>query len=125
MVMDEFPWEDAVRTVVVENSGWMKGREISAALGQVRAKARMCDESQTSGSLQALAQALEVLSRETDVYARHVRAFAQDVGALAAAVHAEQSIHVDQPYVAPGVPAPDEMLERLSDLYGLPKSPPR
>ena len=118
-------WYAAFRTIILENADWVRGVELTTALAQCRIKAQAVDDHNTRGALQDLRLAAERLERLCDVYTRRVEALKQEVEAFAAAVQAEYEVHVDQPPTANGIPLEDELLERMSGLYGLAKPKPR
>ena len=116
-------WYAAFRTIVLENADWIRGVEMTAALGQCRIRAQAVDDYNTRAALQELRVAADRLERLCDVYARRVDALKQEVGAFSAAVQAEYDVHVDPSDEHDGIPMDDDLLERMSKLYGI--RPPR
>ena len=115
----EGEWSDAFREIVINNSGWMRGVELAAAMGKVRIKAQAADTGQTRAALLDLRLALERLERQAEIYAQQAKDLRHQVGLLTAAVHAQHSAHVDPEPVDNGIPLEDELLERMSKLYGI------
>jgi len=114
-------WTNAFREIVIMNADWMRGVELSLAMSKVRVQAQSTDTQETRASLLELRQALERLERQCEIYAQQANNLKRDVGLMNAAVHARHSVHVDVDPVDNGIPEHDELLERLSDLYNLPK----
>ena len=114
-------WTNAFREIVIMNADWMRGVELSLAMSKVRVQAQSTDTQETRASLLELRQALERLERQCEIYAQQANNLKRDVGLMTAAVHARHSVHVDVDPVDNGIPEHDELLERLSDLYNLPK----
>ena len=114
-------WTNAFREIVIMNADWMRGVELSLAMSKVRVQAQRTDTEETKATLIQLRLELERLERQCEIYAKQAQNLKRDVGLMTAAVHARHSVHVDVDPVDNGIPEHDELLERLSDLYNLPK----
>ena len=117
----EGDWTNMFREIVLMNADWMRGVELSLAMSKVRGQAQRTDTEETRASLLELRQALERLDRQCEIYAQQARRLKAEVAMMTAAVHAKHSVHVDPEHADNGIPDEDELLERMSDLYGLPK----
>jgi hypothetical protein len=114
-------WSDPLREIAAQNEAWIRGVDIGIALSHVRTKAQMADTDQTKASLVELRHALERLDRACQIQQNQAKRLRDEVAMLIAAVHAKHSVHVDPVPADNGIPHEDELLERMSDLYGLPK----
>ena len=118
-------WYEAWRPIALMHQGWVRGVQIQGAMARVKMKANAADREGTKGTVSELAFALEQLEQQCDIYIHQARALRDEVNAFAAAVQAQHAVHVDPATADNGIPLEDDLLERMSDLYGLAKPKPR
>jgi hypothetical protein len=116
------PWYSAFRTIHITNDGWIRGKDLVAGIGQIRIKAQAADTNGTAGALADLRAAVERLEVECDRYVRRAEMLKHDLAALVDEIDGAHAVPVAP---EPAIPKPDQLLERLSDLYGLPRNLPR
>jgi hypothetical protein len=108
------------RELHLSTRGWLHGDEIAQAIYRVKVKANTADLHPSDGAFMALEHAVRKLTRACETQAAHIARLRKAAGDVEAVVTQTRLLHVPET-VPNGIPDEDELLERLSDLYGLPR----
>ena len=118
-------WTQEWRRIHIDTSGWIRGGDIPTYLHRLRTHSLDADNFPSRSNLVALEDALRKLDKELLTFQRkldHVRSM---VAAYEAVVLRARDEWTEPPPVDNGIPYEDDLLERMSDLYGIPKPKPR
>ena len=118
-------WTQEWRRIHIDTSGWIRGGDIPTYLHRLRTRSLAADNFPSRSNLIALEDALSRLDRELLIFQRkldHVRSM---VAAFEAVVLRARDEWTEPAPVDNGIPYEDDLLERMSDLYGIPKPKPR
>ena len=114
-------WTQEWRRIHIDTSGWIRGGDIPTYLHRLRTRSLDADNFPSRSSLAALEDALCKLDEELLTFQRkldHVRLM---VGAYEDLVLHARDEWTEPAAVDNGIPYEDDLLERMSDLYGIPK----
>ena len=118
-------WTQEWRRFHIDTSGWIRGGDIPTYLHRLRTHSLDADNFPSRSNLVALEDALRRLDKELLTFQRkldHVRSM---VAAFEAVVLRATDEWTEPAAVDNGIPYEDDLLERMSDLYGIPKPKPR
>ena len=118
-------WTQQWRRIHIDTSGWIRGGDIPTYLHRLRTHSLDADNVPSRSNLVALEDALRKLDKELLTFQRkldHVRSM---VAAYEAVVLRARDEWTEPAPVDNGIPYEDDLLERMSDLYGIPKPKPR
>ena len=118
-------WTQEWRRIHIDTSGWIRGGDIPTYLHRLRTRSLDADNFPSRSNLVALEDALRRLDKELLTFQRkldHVRSM---VAAYEAVVLHARDEWTEPVPVDNGIPYEDDLLERMSDLYGIPKPKPR
>jgi hypothetical protein len=118
-------WTQEWRRIHIDTSGWIRGGDIPTYLHRLRNRSLDADNFPSRSNLVALEDALRRLDKELLTFQRkldHVRSM---VAAFEAVVLRARDEWTEPAPVDNGIPYEDDLLERMSDLYGIPKPKPR
>ena len=118
-------WTQEWRRIHIDTSGWIRGGDIPTYLHRLRIRSLDADNFPTRSNLVELEDALRRLDKELLIFQRkldHVRSM---VAAFEAVVLRARDEWTEPAPVDNGIPYEDDLLERMSDLYGIPKPKPR
>lgn len=118
-------WTREWRRIHIDTSGWIRGGDIPTYLHRLRTHSLDADNFPSRSNLVALEDALRKLDKELLTFQRkldHVRSM---VAAYEAVVLRARDEWTEPAPVDNGIPYEDDLLERMSDLYGIPKPKPR
>ena len=118
-------WTQEWRRIHIDTSGWIRGGDIPTYLHRLRTRSLDADNFPTRSNLVELEDALRRLDKELLIFQRkldHVRSM---VAAFEAVVLRATDEWTELAPVDNGIPYEDDLLERMSDLYGIPKPKPR
>ena len=118
-------WTQEWRRIHIDTSGWIRGGDIPTYLHRLRTRSLDADNFPTKANLVELEKALRKLDLELTMFQRkldHVRSM---VASFEAVVLRATNEWTEPAQVDNGIPYEDDLLERMSDLYGIPKPKPR
>jgi hypothetical protein len=118
-------WTQEWRRIHIDTSGWIRGGDIPTYLHRLKTHSLDADNFPSRSKLVALEDALRKLDKELLTFQRkldHVRSM---VAAFEAVVLRARDEWTEPASVDNGIPYEDDLLERMSDLYGIPKPKPR
>ena len=118
-------WTQEWRRIHIDTSGWIRGGDIPTYLHRLRIRSLDADNFPTRSNLVELEDALRRLDKELLTFQRkldHVRSM---VAVFEAVVLRARDEWTEPAPVDNGIPYEDDLLERMSDLYGIPKPKPR
>lgn len=118
-------WTQEWRRIHIDTSGWIRGGDIPTYLHRLRVRSLDADNFPTRSNLAALEEALRKLDLELLYFQRkldHVRSM---VAAYEALVLRARDESTESAAFDNGLPYEDDLLERMSHLYGIPKPKPR
>ena len=118
-------WTQEWRRIHIDTTGWIRGGDIPTYLHRLKIRSLDADNFPTRSNLVALEDALRKLDKELLTFQRkldHVRSM---VAAFETVVLRARDEWTEPAPVDNGIPYQDDLLERMSDLYGIPKPKPR
>ena len=118
-------WTQEWRRIYIDTTGWIRGGDIPSRIHKLRTCSLAADNFPTEANLVELEKALRKLDLELKMFQRkldHVRSM---VAAFEAVVLRARDEWTEPAPVDNGIPYEDDLLERMSDLYGIPKPKPR
>jgi hypothetical protein len=118
-------WTQSWRSIHINTSGWIRGGDMPTYLHRLRTTAVTADNFPTKANLVALHEALRKLDREILYFERKLEHVRSMVAAFEAVVLRARDEWTEPAPVDNGIPYEDDLLERMSDLYGIPKPKPR
>jgi hypothetical protein len=118
-------WTQEWRRIHIDTSGWIRGGDIPTYLHRLRTHSLDADNFPSRSNLVALEDALRKLDKELLTFQRKLDHVSSMVAAYEAVVLRARDEWTEPVPVDNGIPYEDDLLERMSDLYGIPKPKPR
>jgi hypothetical protein len=118
-------WTQEWRRIHIDTSGWIRGGDMPNALHRLRTKALAADNFPSTANLAALQDALRKLDEQVLLFQRKLDRVRFMVSEYEAVVLRARDEWTEPAPTDNGIPYEDDLLERMSNLYGIRQPKPR